>query len=250
MVEYFMKTAPPPSDQGELYDWMEVRADTVKTRNLQLVSDSGPIPSISGLPGSRLLFIRYRNDFSPNTNIPCTLPANEYNIYHEILHHNAPNDITVTPFSTNGARLGHLPGGESFLSLEFHQPPKCTWGFMVVTIDFLISSLEQLSNSIPNGQQILFNILAFQASQPDFSDESPLGSDDASDRLLIAVNPGSTETNKQICRFLISTPENDTATQVDYYVRFKICRYTQGTTDDSLIMWNQVTLMAQSFDSQ
>lgn len=250
MVEYLLKNAPAPSDQGVCYDWMEIRADNVKTRTIQMISDNGLIPRAFGLPGSRTMMLRLNPPVA--STMPCILPAGEQEIFYPMLQDNIPGDIITEWFSSNDERLEFLPGtgGHGNLSFVFHQPPKWIGGLINITLTFSISSLVQSSASLPNGQQVSFNVQLFQATLPDFSNEVLVPSILCLDNMMIAVsNTGSTATNRQVLNFSTITPENDTLTQQDYYIRFKIAR-GQTTTDNSTLAFLSATLKADLFDFQ
>lgn len=251
MVEYFMKTANPPADQGQLYDWMEVRADTIKTRSLTLVPESDDASTLVGFPSARTLIVRHRSNVAfPNNMFPCTLPNGEAGIYHGIIDEGNINlgQIDTTNLVSNGTRLGWTSGDQQYLQFEFHQPAKTVGGMMFITLDFLIFGLQQQSNSLPAGTTLRFTVQMFQATNSDFSNEIPVPGDFGNDHMLVQVS-GSVETatNKQSLHFVIGTPPNTSSSQLDYYMRFKIARNV-STTDVSTLWIDQITLNANSFD--
>ena len=245
MVEYFFENAPPPSDQGELYDWMFIKAKSIKTNSFTLMADSGVQPTFSGLPSSRMFIARYRDNTSPPpAPLLTALPANEAKILHPIFAQ--PNLVTTTQFSSNGARIGHIPGLTEWVNFEFHQPPSAPSGMMNASIDFSVWTARQDAGSIPVGESIQFNVQCFQATLPDFSDEFPLALDTGSDRMFITMTTYAGD--KQTCHFAIASPANATAVTQSYFVRFKISREI-STVDQTSLFFDQVTLTVHAFDS-
>ncbi len=249
MVEYLLTSMSPPN--GELYPWMEIRSQTVKTNKLELVSDnSGFSSSVSGLPGTRSLFIRYRADAVPGESLLTMLPGNESWIYHPML---TSNDITGTSSSSNGLRIQPLTDTQlhmQHLAFKVIQPPTTMISYLTITIDFDVWKVNQ--DSLPAGSVLMFNIQLFQATLPDFSDEVALvGGSLQNDRFNIMLNEPDpttniTATNKQVCRFTTTTsytPPDQTTT----FYRFKISRST-STTDATKMRWDQITLTANLVD--
>lgn len=249
MVEYLMTTVPPPD--GEVYDWMQIRADGVKTNRLELIpSVGGESPQVTGVPGSRFLFIRYRADATPGESLLTMLPGNESWIFHPML---TSNDITGTSSSSNGLRIQPLTDTQlnmQYLAFKVIQPPTTMISYLTINIDLNAWKISQ--DSLPAGSVLMFNIQLFQATLPDFSDEVALiGGSLQNDRFNIMLNEPDpttniTATNKQVCQFTTTvsyTPPNQTTT----FFRFKISRST-STTDATKMRWDQITLTANLFD--
>lgn len=248
MVDWLLEKSHPPD--GNLYEWMTIRAQNVKTNRLELINDNqGFSSSVTGLPGSRFLFIRYRAETNPGEPLICMLPGNESWIYHPIL---TSNDITGTSSSSNGNRIQPMTDTQQhmeYLSFKVIQPPTTMVSYLMVNIDFNIWKVNQ--PSLPAGSTLFLNVQMYQATQPDFSDEIMLNGALQSDRfhiILVAPDPTDTlvPTNKQVCRFTITsgfTPPDKTTT----YYRFKISRST-STTDATKMLFDEITLTATLFD--
>lgn len=249
MTEFMMTTVPPPD--GDLFDWMTIRSQAVKTNSLQLVNDNqGFSPSVTGLPGSRMLFIRYRADANPGEPLIGMLPGNESWIFHPMLTN---SDITGTSSSSNGYRIQPLTDTQlnmQYLAFKVIQPPTTMISYLTVTIDLNVWKVNQAS--LPAGSILMFNIQLYQATRPDFSDEIALTSgslqNDRFNIMLCAPDPTDNivATNKQVCRFTTTCsylPPDQTTT----YFRFKISRST-STTDATKLRYDQITVTADLFD--
>lgn len=253
MVEYFMRTANPPVDQGNLYDWMEVRAQIVKTNQLQLIPDNdGANPYAIGLPGSRMLFIKYRCEDNPGQQLICMVPGNESGAYNPMLLTSQGGSITPYSSSSNGNRIQPLTDTQQnmqYLAFKTIQPTTTMVSYLTINIDFNYSKVNQ--TSLPAGSVLMFNVQLFRARHPDFSDEEPDLGGLQSDRFNLILNaPDPTDTitptNKQVCRFTTTCsylPPDQTTT----YFRFKISRST-STSDATKMLLDQITLTAVLFD--
>lgn len=249
MVEFFMTSVPPPPDQGQLYDWMTVRSDSIKTRSLQFITDTGDAPVLIGFPSARTLIVRYRSNVAPPNNMfPCTIPDSEAGIYNGMINEGNIGQVVTTNQVSNGTRLGWSQGDQQYLQFEFHQPAKSVGGMMYITLDFLIFGLQQQANSLPSGTTLRFTVQMFHASLDTFMDEAPVPGELGNDHMLVQVSGAvETATNKQSLHFAIGTPPNTFTNQQDHYIRFKIARDV-STTDDSILWIDQITLNANSFD--
>ena len=250
-MEYFLTTAPPPD--GNLNSWMTIRAQTVKCNNLQLITDNNGIgPSISGLLGSRTLFIRYRCETAPGEPLIRMLPGAESFIYYPIL---TSNDITGTSSSSNGDRIQPLTDTQQhmqYLAFKVMQPNNVPIAYMNISIDFNILRVNQAS--LTAGDVLQFEVQLFQATLADFSDEVLLNGALQSDRfnvILTAPDPTTTisPTNKQVCRFttvVLDGHPPPLATDT-YYYRFKIARGS-STADATKILLDEITVQAFLLD--
>lgn len=249
MVEWLLENTPPTD--GNLYDWMHVRAQVVKTNNIQLIADNnGASPTMSGFYGSRNLFIRYRSE-DESSPLLCMLPGNETFIYYPM---STSIDIVGTSSSSNGNRIQPMTDTQQnmqCLAFKIIQPPSVPIGYMNVTIDLNIWKVNQ--PSLPAGTTLKFYVQLFQASHSDFSDETPILGELTYDRFnVILVDPDPTtntvQTNKQVCRLNILVGGSPPDSTITTYYRFKISR-TNTTTDPTKILFDEITLTATLFDA-
>ncbi len=247
-MEYLFANSATPSGHS-VHPWMNLKANSVMTNNLQLVYDGDTAPSVNGIPGARDLVVRYRNNLEPAATMSCLLPENQTNVMQPILHSTIPNDVTATSVASNPLRITPLAESSVYLGFRFMRTNSEITGSVAVSIDFNVFRMEQSAASIPPGQPLLFNIQAFSAYQSDFSDEVALTGDLGSDRMYIQASGfgTTTPTNRQLCRFVIEVPASPINTNNPVYIRFKIGR-NMSTTDFTTIWWDGVTLSATYVD--
>ena len=136
-MEFLSENTSLP-DGVQVYAWMSVRANEVKTNKFTLVNDNeGNPPTVTGLPATRIMISKYRNISTPHSSfLVCELPATETDINHDIFY--APSAVTMESFSSNQNILWTIPNVNNTVVFEYIKPAYSPTCMLSVSIDFNI----------------------------------------------------------------------------------------------------------------
>lgn len=235
-MEFLSENTPMPVQDGaplEIYPWMAVRADSVKTNSLTLIPRGANAPRISGMPQTRKMMWRVRALDGEEFEI--VFPASESNVAHPFFTGGASY---AAGFSSNPERLSAFPSHPDRLSFRCTVPPKSfLYGMMFVEILLEISGMEYHVPNLPD-QHLLFNIQAFKSPNADLSNAVAIGENVDTGHCFVRVvsgnqayDPNPPPLNPQFnATFTIEQDPNPAETPLTQYYFFEIEKvYAQET---------------------